>query len=98
MIASASDDKTVKIWDSNGNFLKTLPEHGDDVMSVSFSPDSKSLVSGSLDNTVRLWKVDAEQVKNLEVDSLITDACDWLRDYLNTNSNIDLQDKKLCVD
>ena len=97
MIASASDDKTVKIWKSDGNFLKTLPEHGDVVLNVSFSPDSKSLVSGSFDNAVRLWKVDAKQVKTLEADSLITNACDWLHDYLNTNSNIK-QDKKLCVD
>ncbi|MFW5766414.1 MAG: WD40 repeat domain-containing protein, partial [Coleofasciculus sp.] len=26
-------------------------------MSVSFSPDGKALVSGSLDNTIKLWDV-----------------------------------------
>ncbi|MBR8838163.1 MAG: caspase family protein [Stigonema ocellatum SAG 48.90 = DSM 106950] len=96
MIASASGDKTVKVWHLDGRLLRTLPEHGNAVMSVSFSPDGKTLVSGSLDSTVRLWHFDAQEVKTLELDSLIKGACSWLHDYLNTNSQVSPDDKKLC--
>ena len=39
-----------------------LTGHGDDVNSLSFSPDGNTLASGSLDNTVRLWDVDTGAV------------------------------------
>lgn len=40
-IASASWDKTIKLWTRDGRFLTDLKGHTDDVMSVSFSPDNK---------------------------------------------------------
>ncbi|KAF2721604.1 WD40 repeat-like protein [Polychaeton citri CBS 116435] len=54
--ASASWDRTVKIWDvSSGTCLQTLEGHSGRVTSVVFSPDSRLLVSASLDCTVRIW-------------------------------------------
>ena len=35
--------------------LQTLEGHTDGVSSVAFSPDSKQIVSGSVDRTVRRW-------------------------------------------
>jgi WD40 repeat protein len=41
--------------------LATLKGHTDRVSSVAFSPDGKTLASGSWDHTVKLWVVDARQ-------------------------------------
>ncbi len=41
----------------------TLEGHHSDVMSVSWSPDGRTLASGSFDDTVKLWDVATGQVK-----------------------------------
>ncbi|KAE8132435.1 hypothetical protein BDV38DRAFT_210861 [Aspergillus pseudotamarii] len=56
MVASASDDETVKIWDANsGHCLQTLEGHSDQVNSVVFSGDLKVVASASRDETVKIW-------------------------------------------
>ncbi|KAK2052003.1 WD40 repeat-like protein [Colletotrichum caudatum] len=55
-LASASWDKTVKVWDAaTGQCLQTLEGHGDRVKSVAFSGDGTQLASASNDNTVKVW-------------------------------------------
>jgi WD40 repeat protein/energy-coupling factor transporter ATP-binding protein EcfA2 len=57
-LASASFDKTVKLWDSTTRKeIATLYGHSDYVRLVSFSPDGKTLASASFDKTVKLWDV-----------------------------------------
>jgi WD40 repeat protein len=58
ILASASHDKTVKLWDVATNKERaTLQGHEGMVYSVAFSPDGKTLASVSGDKTVKLWDV-----------------------------------------
>lgn len=66
IIATASDDTTVKLWNLDGSEQKVKPmEHTHRVSSVSFSPDCKTFASASVDGTVKLWKIDGTLIKPL---------------------------------
>jgi tetratricopeptide (TPR) repeat protein len=56
-LASASEDKTVRIWDSaTGKELLALKGHADTVSSVAFSPDGQRLASGNQAGSIHLWE------------------------------------------
>ncbi|MFB2880277.1 DnaJ domain-containing protein [Floridanema aerugineum] len=56
VVASASADKTIRIWGRfTGEFKYTLNGHSDSVFCLAFSPDGKFLISGSIDKTIRIW-------------------------------------------
>lgn len=66
MIASASADKTIKLWRSDGSpHLPPLTGHKGAVTSVSFSPSGDLIASGSADKTVKLWRKDGNLVRTL---------------------------------
>lgn len=58
LLVSASDDKTLKIWELvSGKSLKTLKGHSNYVFCCNFNPQSNLIVSGSFDESVRIWDV-----------------------------------------
>ncbi len=56
LLASGSQDKTVKIWRRNGKLLQTLAGHKDGVFKVIFSQNSQFLIAASFDNTMTCWR------------------------------------------
>jgi WD40 repeat protein len=57
ILASGSNDNTVKLWDvASGRELRTLSGHAA-VLSIAFSPDGHTLAAGSWDRTITIWDV-----------------------------------------
>ncbi|KAG8790399.1 hypothetical protein FRC12_011987 [Ceratobasidium sp. 428] len=63
-IISASEDKTLRLWDVHEHRMIGQPfeGHTDIVTSVAYSPDGGYVVSGSHDLTVRVWEVSTGRV------------------------------------
>jgi WD40 repeat protein len=69
IIATASRDKTVKLWSFDGKEITTLKGHKDLVHSVSFSrdkePNKQIIATASWDGTVKLWTVSGKLITTL---------------------------------
>ena len=52
---------------------------------MAFSPDSQKLASASRDETAILWNLD----RVIDLEDLTAYGCDRVRDYLQTNPDVD---------
>ncbi|KAJ1461600.1 WD40-repeat-containing domain protein [Pelagophyceae sp. CCMP2097] len=62
LVATASDDASVRLWDiSREALVATLTSHVDAVQHVAFDPDDvRTLISSSHDATAKVWTLDDE--------------------------------------
>jgi len=56
-IAVGGGAKIISLWSEKIQKLRTLSAHEHAVLGLAFSPDGKTLASGSADNSVKLWNV-----------------------------------------
>ncbi|MDE5123249.1 MAG: WD40 repeat domain-containing protein, partial [Trichodesmium sp. St19_bin1] len=64
-IATAGRDKTVKLWDPQGQLLHTLTGHEDSVFCIAFSPNGKIIASAGADKTVKFWNLQGKLLYTL---------------------------------
>lgn len=79
----------MKLWNiTSGRDITTLKGHSNQIRSVSFSPDSKTIASASADGTVILW--------NFDLESLLSEGCNLIKDYLKHNPDVGKSNKRIC--
>ena len=62
-IASAGDDRIVRLWDAaNGRSIRLFRGHAHPVSGLAFSPDGRRLASADHDGTIRVWDVETGSI------------------------------------
>lgn len=78
LAATASEDRTVRLWststESAGTLIKVLTGHSEAVTGVAFDPtNSNQIASCSEDGTVRLWNYQKEE--SIQINIAMSPAC-----------------------
>jgi WD40 repeat protein len=78
MVASGHEDQTVRLWRLPHNLADRIPVppqqktiepfqalygHQNRVLAIAFSPDGKTIASGSTDRTIKLWSPETERCR-----------------------------------
>ena len=65
MIATASKDSNVKIWDiraSTSQAVYTFQQHTDIVRDIAISPDGRWIASGGVGGSLKIWEMDTGKI------------------------------------
>lgn len=82
---------TVRIWDlESQQALATFTVDHGSVFDAKISPDGKYLVIVDNGGYPTLWRFES-------FDELMERGCNWVRDYLRNNPNVDESDRTLCL-
>ncbi|MDB9435840.1 AAA-like domain-containing protein [Dolichospermum lemmermannii CS-548] len=66
IIATASEDNTVRVWNINGKEIRRFIGNNQIFRNVKFSPDNKIIAAISADNTIKTWKINGEELITLK--------------------------------
>ena len=88
---SANRGKKVSIWEAlTGNLVRTLEGHEHNVLSIAFSPDSRSIASAGVDETTRLWDArTGNLIRTIATQSVVFVAFSPDASSLVAGSNVD---------
>lgn len=100
LVATAGADGTARVWNLSGQQIAqftgaTQLEVAQQVESIAFSPDGQQLTfvyaiyGNSYAKGATTWSIQ-------NTDQLLIQGCDWARDYLKNNPNVNESDRKLC--
>ena len=62
LIVSASADNTLKLWNLNGNLIKTITGHNDKIWDVAFSPNGQLIASAGADKIIKIWDLQGKLI------------------------------------
>ncbi len=66
LVATASDDRTLRVWEvATGQQVGSPLAHDDQVVSVAFAPSGDYLVSGSINGTLRFFRVGDQKLLDI---------------------------------
>ena len=57
ILASSSEDKTIKLWNMENYIIIHTFEVSDIYSTIIFNPDGKLLVGGNYSGTIKLWDI-----------------------------------------
>jgi len=65
IIATAGEDKVLRLWQADGLLLRSLEGHEARIWDAKFSPDGKMIATASRDRTVKLWNQSGQEILTL---------------------------------
>ena len=66
IVATASQDETVKLWRRDGTPIATLPGNDKSIQDVTFSSNGQMLAAAGADDTVQLWRPNGTLISTLK--------------------------------
>jgi WD40 repeat protein/tRNA A-37 threonylcarbamoyl transferase component Bud32 len=68
MLATGSDDLTIKLWNlTTKQEIRTFKGHSSWIYAIAISPDGQTIASGSADKTIKLWNLNTgEEIRTLK--------------------------------
>lgn len=102
MIATASEDNTVRVWNINGREIRKFTGNNQVFRSVNFSPDGKNIAATSADNTIKIWSINGQELITFKgqdsQDNFMSGVCFIPDSKLIAASNLDNSVKLLHID
>lgn len=83
MVVTASSDRSVRLWNLDGEILAHMEGHSEPIVDAFFSPNDDMVYSFSTDKTVRLWSLKGKEINvyadhHTKVNSAIMDLEDHI--------------------
>ena len=71
IVATASDDKSVRIWDATMSQQRVVLKHHDLVSAIALSPDGRFVAAALFDRTARIWDLTSGQERAFKHDGVV---------------------------